>query len=420
MSCNLQLQRNTRIFLSVIDLNSGAAVDDMTPANTWRIEVLAGYAVSQAAATQDITALESGTSPDRSTTRFNTSIDPVEWNFQVYVRPTGLESDPLDSDGASSSSNVKPISDWFLWQALMSNAAPAITTSENSAWEDTGKFDSVNRSEGANVAAHGSNFGSAQELNLYVRMDNIFYQVDKTSVNEAAVDAAIDSIATTTWSGFGTDLIELTGAPRNNAVSVFGGTLNDGSTTTGNSNHLAQSAASAYHPWGIYNVAGVATTAEFIKNRLSSIDLNFAPEGGGNTNYVFPVTALSWGWTNDITFLTPEELASLNTPIGNFTGARGITGSITAYLRHDTAESAQFLRDIANDTRTSHSTTANANVIVGGATAPYTAFFMPAVQFNFPVHNIDDIITITGELQAQEPATSCGAGGEVVLFAKRA
>ncbi len=420
MSCNLQLQRNTKIFLSVIDLNGGATVVAMTPANTWRIEVLAGYAVSQSAATQDITALESGTTPDRSTTRFNTSIDPVEWNFQVYVRPTGLENEKEDGDSVSASSNVKPIADWFLWQALMSSTPPAIAGSENSAWQNAGTFDSITRATAANIAAHSSNFGSAQELNLYVHMDNIIYQVDKASVNEAVVDAAIDSIATTTWSGFGTDLIELTGAPRNNAVSTFGGILNDGSTVTANSVATAQSTASSFHPWASYNVASVTTTSEFIKNRLSTIDINFTPEGGGNTNYVFPVTALSFGWTNDITFLTPEELATLNTPIGNFTGARGITSSITAYLRHDTADSAQFLRDISNDTRTSHSTAANANIIVGGATAPYTAFFMDAVQFSFPVHNIDDIITITGEIQAQEPATSCGNGGEVVIFTKRA
>jgi len=442
MSCNLQLQRNTRLFLSTIDIDGGAAVADMTPSNTWRIKVLAGYAVSQAAATQDITALESGTTPDRSTTRFNTAIDPVEWNFQVYIRPTGAENggDNGGGDGISESNNVKAVADWFLWQALMSSTKAATSGgAEDSAWQVGGSFDSVDRSTSTNVAAHSSNFGSAPEYNLYVRMDNIFYQVKQTSVNEATVDATIDSIATTTWTGFGTDLVELTGikrnnavsvfggtlndgsiVKRNNAVSVFGGTLNDGSAATGNANVLSISETSAYHTWGSYNVAGTLTTSEFIKNRLSSIDINFTPDGGSNTNYVFPVTALSWAWTNNITYLTPEELAALNTPIGNFTGARSITSSITAYLRHDTAESAQFLRDVTNDTRTSHSVAANANVIIGGATAPYMAFYLPATQFEFPVHNIDDIISITGGIQAQEPATSCGAGGEVELFSKRA
>ena len=38
-----------------------------------------------------------------------------------------------------------------------------------------------------------------------------------------------------TWSGFGTTMKELTGTPRDDAVSVFGGVLNSGSSVTANS-----------------------------------------------------------------------------------------------------------------------------------------------------------------------------------------
>ena len=64
----------------------------MTPQNTWKLEVLAGFAMTSSAATQDITSLESGTTPDRSQQRFNTAINPVDWNFQVYLRPTGVQT----------------------------------------------------------------------------------------------------------------------------------------------------------------------------------------------------------------------------------------------------------------------------------------------------------------------------------------
>lgn len=420
MSCNLQLQRNTKVFFSTIDLDGGGTVASMTPANTWRLEVLAGYAVSQSATTQDITSLESGTSPDRSTTRFNTVIDPVEWNFQVYMRPTGEET-VSEGDGVSDSANVRPLADWFLWQALFSNAAPAIGGAENSAWQDEGIFSTATRATSANVAAHSPNSSSAQENHLYFLMDNIVYQVKYAAVNEATVDAAIDEIATTTWTGFGRTFVELQGIDRNNAISVFGGVLNDGTDlgATGNANAYAISAASSYHPWASWNVGGTIATASFIKNKLSTIDLHHTPDGGAAVNYVFPVTALSWSWNNNITYLTPEELNTLNSPIGNFTGARTIGGSITAYLRHQDGNSANLLRNIVTDTRVSHSNYANANVQVGGLTAPYVAFYMPAVQYNFPTHSIEDIITVTAEYLAQEPASSCGDGGEVTVFVKK-
>lgn len=419
MSCNLQLQRNSEIFVSTVDLNGGAAVATMTPANTWKVEVLAGYAVSQAAATTDITALESGTTPDRSSTRFNTALNAVEWSWDCYIRPTGVDSVSANYAGGSTSCNSKPVADWFLWQALMSNTNPASGAYERSVWQDGGKFDSTARGATANVSPHTSNFGSAQENYIYIKMDNIVYQVSQASVNQAEISAAIDSIATTKWSGFGTTITELTGVKRNNAISVFGGTLNNGTLTDANSNAYALTAASAYHPWDQWNVAGTLTTASFIKNRLSSIDLYHTPEGGAAVNYTFPVTSLSLTYNNNITFLTPEELSALNTPIGNFAGARQISGSLTAYLRHNTGDTAQLLRNIVNDTRVSHSAYANANIKIGGATAPFFAAYLPATQFDIPVHAVEDIISVNIGFQAQESSASCGNGGEIVLFADK-
>ena len=85
---SLNLQRNSEVFYSTVDLINGAAVTSMNNENTWKLEVLAGFAVSSSAATQDITSLESGTDPDRSQQRFNTAINPVDWNFQTYLRKT--------------------------------------------------------------------------------------------------------------------------------------------------------------------------------------------------------------------------------------------------------------------------------------------------------------------------------------------
>jgi len=417
----INLQRNTEVFWSTIDLNGGGLSSSMKPTNTWRVEVLAGYAFNQSAANQDITTLESGNTPDRSTQRFNTSVNPVEWSFTTYIRPTGM----IATDGSDSQTgNSKPVADWFLWQSMMSNTAPAASGAETSSWENNGIFHlkhrgfadaaDIGESSNANVTAHSSNFPSMNEYSLYFKVDNVVYQVGQAAVNEATVDAAIDTIASTSWSGFGTNLYELTGSTRDEAISVFGGTLNSGTSTAANSTIDANVAAGQhYHPFGSSNVAGSATTAAFIKNRLSSINVVSAASGAAKS-YTFPVTGLSWSYNNNATYLTPEELAALNTPIGQFTGSRSVTGNFTAYLRAGANQSAEFLRDIVGNTST-QTTGASANLQIGGTTAPYFALNMESVQFDFPSHSIDDVVGITVDFLAQETDPTCG--DEVTIFA---
>jgi len=417
MSAQLNLQRNTKVFMSTVDIASGATVTALTPANTWQVEILAGYAVSQAAATQDITSLESGLTPDRSQQRFNTALNPVDWNFQAYLKPTGLTKTAGGSNMAAEG-NSMPCADWFMWQALMSNTAFASGSELQSTWQADGKFALSERAAGSNVFQHSSNFATATEYHLYFKMDNVFYQVSNATVNQGSVDAAIDGIATTTWTGFGTNLIELRDDTRNNAVSVFGGTLNAGTDVTANSNQYALTAEASYHPWNSYNVSGTVSSASFIKNRLSTIDVKHAESASAaGIDFTFPVTALSFDYNNNITYLTPEELAALNSPIGQFAGARAISGSLSAYLRGGSDNSAQFLKQIVEDGRTSSAATSNANLKIGGATAPFFAINMPRVQFELPVHAIEDVIGVSVNFLAQE--TTKGTGDEMTLIVEK-
>jgi hypothetical protein len=169
------------------------------------------------------------------------------------------------------------------------------------------------------------------------------------------------------------------------------------------------------------NVAGASGTNSFIKNRLSSIEFHHTPSAGGaDVKYTFPVTALSFDYNNNVTYLTPEELAALNSPIGQFTGTRAVTGSATMYLRAGDTESAQFLRNIANDSRTASAQTSNANLVIGGATAPYLALQLDACQFEFPTLAVEDVISMSVNFVAQEPTASKGDGGELTVFAAKA
>lgn len=423
----LNLQRNTKVFYSIKDLSlSATTAADLTPQNTWRVEVLAGYALSADSAVQDITSLESGLDPDRSVQRFNTARNPVEWNFQTYLRPTGAEQNS-GSTGVAQTGNTKPVADWYLWQALVSNTKPASSNGgEQSVWAydsttDSGKLASANTAATANTHSTRSNFAIAQENHMYFKLDNLVYQVKKAIVNTGEIDASVDGIATTTWSGFGTEMVELTGAARDKAIAVFGGVGNDGSTVTPNAS-ISMDATSSHHPYATMNVNGSTYTVDFIKNRLSSISISHQGSAAETANiYSFPVTGLSFSYSNDVTYLTPEELAALNTPIGQFTGSRTVTGSFTAYLRSASesstrANSAQFLNKVVNDSRVSHASTSSANIQIGGGTAPFFHINMPAVQFNFPVHQIDDVLGISVDFLAQEGTR--GSGDEIQFFVK--
>jgi hypothetical protein len=168
------------VFLSTVDLLNGATVTSMTPTNTWKLEVLAGFAVTSSSATQDITSLESGTSPDRSQQRFNTAINPVDWNFQVYLRPTDVNTGAAGNTTTAltnATGNVKPVADWFMWQSLISNTKVADGTEENSVWETGGKLQTKTTAAGTGSHASTSNFSTAVENHMYFKLDNVIYQV---------------------------------------------------------------------------------------------------------------------------------------------------------------------------------------------------------------------------------------------------
>ena len=433
---SLNLQRNSEVFFSTVDIlgttsGSASVAVAMTPANTWKLEVLAGFAATSTSATQDITSLESGLSPDRSQQRFNTAINPVDWNIQVYMRPTGVETTGAANGTTAKtneSGNTKPLADWYMWQALTSSTLAAAKSqvaatrvAEQSIWQTGGTLKTNTIAAGTRVHASTSNWAVAPEYFMYFKLDNVIYQVDKATVNSASVDAGIEDIAAVTWSGFGTTMKELVGAPRDIAVATFGGIKNAGGTAVVGNSSVVMGAASSYHPFNTMNVAGVTTTNAFIKNRLSSIEFHHkATAGASDEKFTFPVTSMNFEYNNNITYLTPEQISALNEPIGQFSGSRAVSGSTTMYLRAGDLESAGFLRNISEDTRTNSAQTSNANVIIGGATAPYVAFQMNAAQFSFPSIQTEDVISMSVDFMAQETSANKGDGGEVEIVAVKA
>lgn len=124
-------------------------------------------------------------------------------------------------------------------------------------------------------------------------------------------------------------------------------------------------------------------------------DTSNTPTGGTGTGTVYniPITGGSLTISNNITFLTPEELGKVNQPIGSFTGARSVSGNVTAYLRTGTTESGGLLDALLADlTTVTHDF--NCEISAGGINnLPNATFTLPHAHLVIPSTQVDSVIS---------------------------
>jgi len=85
-------------------------------------------------------------------------------------------------------------------------------------------------------------------------------------------------------------------------------------------------------------------------NTKSTLDETNGTGTGTPTIFNVPITGGTLTIENNVTYLTPEELGTVNTPIGSFTGTRSISGSVTAYLNTGATNTSGLLADLLADT----------------------------------------------------------------------
>ena len=130
--------------------------------------------------------------------------------------------------------------------------------------------------------------------------------------------------------------------------------------------------------------------------------------------YDINITGGSITIANNVTYVTPETIGIVDKPIGSFTGARTITGSLTMYLDTKSNGSNQLLTDLAA------ATDLVTNVFdlrlymgVAGAvgsdgdamgsadfTAPGVEFNMTKAHLQVPVIEVGDLISVAVEFAA--------------------
>lgn len=403
MAANLQLSRNTHVFLQ----KTQAAYSTQTADYLWQIPVLDGYSFSQAVATSEITlnemARDSNLATRRARAMFNDALEPAEWSFTTYMRPN---NDGTSVDEALWANMLGDVYyDGADWQTVSTTPNGPVTRTgasqtvvfdtEDSNYVQLGRFE-LFFVLGACGDTANSSYSQANGQTIYKISDCV--------VNSAAIEFDIDGIAQITWSGFGTQITQLASA-----------NMSTNLTTT-----------------------GISSTKNFIKNRLTQLTVVPGAVGAAVTNqdtdvanefdaqYYLTLTGGSISFENNITFLTPEELCKVNIPIGHVTGTRSISGSFSCYLDDSQLQadgstagstSSKLFKDLVDDeARGVVQNDFNLVFDVGGTAG------IPRVQFNFanahleiPNLNIEDVISLETNFHAL-PSSLDGADEAVITY----
>lgn len=398
------LIRNSRVFFTTnVAAGTGVvAASGFTTANSQELQVLDGFTFSQASNADTVTIAEAGNAPVRGQRAFNTSLGQVEFSFSTYVRPklsgglvTAEESHLWNALLSSVAIGATPVSTatTFTTVTVTAGAASLIGTGFTAGiaagtivvvkgvtglgasqfntaikltaasttttitgtylvaptasvtlgnWTSAVTFNqtawNANTAQAADLVATpgipaaysaitsaNSNKNQLLPFGMVITVDTVTYVIDNCAMDQAVIDFGLDGIATIAWTGKGTVLRQL---PTNITYSAAADPVLTGGVTG--------------------TITGKVTTANFITNKLSTVTLikNIGGIGAGNTSYTLALTGGSITIANNIAYVTPANLGIVNLPIGYYTGTRSVSGSMTAYLRTGSTNTAGLLSDL--------------------------------------------------------------------------
>ena len=266
----------------------------------------------------------------------------------------------------------------------------------------------------------------------------LLYKLENAVVNEAAIDFDIDGIATINWSGMAGQIKEVAtglGAGQVTAAATFPNPSAIGAlwidTDDSDKLYISTSTTNAAGSWYENVNEATTSTSNFIRNRLTQLTLapetafqagtTFTNAAGGSdtyeTSYSVAITGGNVTISNNISYLTPEELGKVNQPIEHITGPRSVTGSLTCYLASSDAatnRSRDLFADLVSDVNTVINKFA-LTLEVGGtdATKPRFQIALPTAHFEIPSHSIEDVISL--ETNFHGLGTGVGEGDEITL-----
>ena len=403
----------------------------------WDLPVLDGFSFSQATNSSEITLAEmegTGGVSRRGRKQFNDSLAPAEWSFSTYVRP--FTSAGSGTGAADSAAKVHAIEEilWALFSGPATYASNAFTNQTSHSTDAAVGLD-IDFSE-----SNKATLGTADIFFVLGDANRKVYKLTGCVVNEASLDFDIDGIATINWSGMSSEIIDMTTKTHTTATSgsVFPPAFDahrDGGTVDIEIGDVVLNGTDAHRMSVVVDPtsSGTATmtgavyestlaTDNFIRNRLTQ--LTVIPTA--NTTYIGSLEAAGYDITltggnitmsNNVTFITPEEIGLVNTPIGHVTGTRSVSGSMNCYLSKDTGAN-DHSADLWEDLKSITSVVTNSFALVfkiGGATGNTARLEvnMPTCHLEIPTHSIEDVISVETSFNAL-PSTIDGTN-EVTL-----
>lgn len=421
---NLFFNRDTKVYLA-----QGGVI--------WELPILNGYSFSQNTNSSNVTLSEMSDQFGRSRRgqrMFNDSLAPAEWSFDIYARPTivstyhrGPEEALWNSLFSSRNWNLTNTTTGFggtftatfsgttitltftgadpstkvsVGDAINVSGLTATTNPPNGtfavtavtattltyvvATAPTGTITATSGVVRAGQAASttsaidfspvGSNKSALATFDLYFVLGankviteggtanfassdaTTIYKIADCCVNEATMNFEVEGISTISWSGMGKRISEEAVYDASTALQI-----------------------------------GLSSTSNMIRNRLTSATLvGVSPTQVAKT-YNVTLTGGSITISNNMTFLTPESLGVVNTPLGHVTGGRSVSGSLTCYADELDNGSIELYEDMLLAT-TAVTNKFQLAINVGGSTAPYVQFDMGQCHLEVPSVNIDDVI----------------------------
>ena len=356
---SFNLIRNSRVFFTTnVDsqgrIRAGTFKDGANPftvSNTFEIQVLEGMSFTQNTAQETITLMEAGATPSRGQRSFNTSLEPGDFSFSTYMRPFNTGTLITAEEG-------------YLWNALGGSIAIG---QANAAWAETATT--------ATFTLANSNKHQLQAFGLIIVFDNQAYYLDNCALDSATIDFGLDQIAQIQWAGkftqFRSSTNFLAGAAVSNEVT-FTGTDVTGTT-----------------PDPVDKAKAKNTTARYLANKLTTLSVVY-----GGTTYNIAITGGNIALANNITYLTPANLGSVNLPITYFTGTRSVTGSLNAYLRSTANSTGPLLTALLANSSSEVDPKADIQLDIGGSTATTRVTIdVDTAMLQIPTVNTEQVIS---------------------------
>lgn len=342
-------------------------IDDGTA--IWEIPILEDYDFTQDTAVTEVELNEMASAAGvsrRGKRAFTDAFSPAEFSFSTYIRPfiSGAGGGVGDADDTANHHAVEEAL-WAKFVGVGTYAAYAFTnmTTDTTSLDfdmagsnrvTLGTFDlyfvlGATTSPTANYTA-----GSTVEI----------YKISDCVLDEVTIDFDVDGLAQTSWSGMGKLLTDEATFDASAAITE-----------------------------------GIASTSNYIRNKLTGLaltadDATAYPGAGGGT-YNLVLTGGSITMSNNITFLTPETLGSINVPFDHITGTKEVSGNFSCYLDTGTnGDVGDLLTDLAADKSTITNSFETRFIVGGAGNSPRVEITLPTAHLKVPTHSIDDIISL--------------------------